>query len=224
MTLLAVATSSLQGSLALAETPRASANAQLLTLLEQTVWEKKAMHSELATLRLTELLSSTHKTLKDLTHLAVITGPGSFTGIRVGVNLARTLAYGLGIPVATFNSLAVLAFKNLRDGERGLVAMKAVQQYFYTAIYEKSAQGMREILAPCSQSKAELDSHRAAAGKIWIEGESTGFSTHTEASDLVEWHNRHPASYFSWKDVKPLYIRASEAEEKLRQGLLKPLT
>lgn len=218
MTLLAVATSSVQGSLALAETKDDSLN-----LLRQMAWEKKAMHSEIATQRLQELLAAENKDLKSLTHIACVIGPGSFTGIRVGVNLARSLSYGLGLPVAAFNSLAVLAFKKLREGETGLIAMKAVQTYYYAAVYTKKDKGLEEIVPPQSLVKDELPAILKPGMQSWIEGESAGFSTLTEARDLVEWLSRHPAPFFSWKELQPLYIRASEAEEKMRRGLLKPL-
>lgn len=228
-TLLAVATSSPQGSLALAER-----GPQGWIQLGQTAWDKKAMHSELATVKLEELLRQTQRKLKDLTHVAVINGPGSFTGIRVGLNLARSLAYGLSLPAAALNALAVLAFKNLADGERGLVAMKAVQNFYYTAVYERAGGLLREILSPRSLAKDELAQNLNSATRIWIEGETEGFSVRTEAQDVIAWlaaqdastkaaPGLRPASFFSWKELKPLYIRASEAEEKLRQGYLKPL-
>ncbi len=46
-----------------------------------------------------ELLKKKKKTLKDLTEIEVKTGPGSFTGLRVGVAVANTLGFVLGIPV-----------------------------------------------------------------------------------------------------------------------------
>lgn len=46
-----------------------------------------------------EKLKDTNKTLKDLSEIEVATGPGSFTGIRVGVSVAQTLGFSLGIPV-----------------------------------------------------------------------------------------------------------------------------
>src|SRR4051812_5424411 len=96
---LAIVTSGSTGSLALGHA--------------QVAWTKKAMHSELATVKLSELLNAGGRQLGEITRLAVNIGPGSFTGIRVGINLARSLAYGLGIPVASFNTLEVLAAKHL---------------------------------------------------------------------------------------------------------------
>ena len=90
MILLSVDTSGLEGSLALARLE----NGQILNLHEAQ-WLKKAMHSEVATVKLQELLTASQTTLKDLTHLTVNVGPGSFTGLRVGLSLVKTLAYSL---------------------------------------------------------------------------------------------------------------------------------
>ena len=46
-----------------------------------------------------ELLSANDVPLSDVTHIAVSRGPGSFTGIRIGMTIARTLGQTLGIPV-----------------------------------------------------------------------------------------------------------------------------
>jgi tRNA threonylcarbamoyladenosine biosynthesis protein TsaB len=210
MNLLSISTSGLQGSLA-------------VNSKSQVKWDKKAMHSELATVKLQELLNQATVSLNDLSQLAVNVGPGSFTGIRVGVNLARTLAYSLGIKVAIFNSLELLAAKNLQIGQTGFVALKAVQNYFYSGTYRLERDGLVCLEEPASQ--VVLPNTLASQITPLIEGQTAGFSTLVEAIDLALWLERWPQSksLFSWKDVKPLYIRGSEAEEKLRQGLLKPL-
>jgi tRNA threonylcarbamoyladenosine biosynthesis protein TsaB len=46
-----------------------------------------------------KLLKSKNKTINDITEIEVNTGPGSFTGLRVGVSIANTLGWVLGIPV-----------------------------------------------------------------------------------------------------------------------------
>lgn len=46
-----------------------------------------------------ELLTKKGKTIKDISDIEVATGPGSFTGIRVGVSVAQTLAWSLKVPL-----------------------------------------------------------------------------------------------------------------------------
>lgn len=61
-------------------------------------------HRELSDTLLTEiesLLHSQQKNLKNLTGIVVYQGPGSFTGLRIGITIANTLAYSLQIPIAS---------------------------------------------------------------------------------------------------------------------------
>ena len=65
-------------------------------LLEKTIDHRKAQ----AVLPMIEELSKKHKlSLKDITAIKVNPGPGSFTGLRVGVSIANTLGFLLKIPV-----------------------------------------------------------------------------------------------------------------------------
>lgn len=159
---------------------------------------------------------------KDLTHLAVNVGPGSFTGIRVGVNLTRTLAYSLNLPVFSGNTLHLLAGKGGASGESAFVAVKAIQNFYYCAGVHVTDAGLDERLAPSSQSDLDLGKLSETYTKVLIEGQTSGFSPITEASDLLHHLARWPdhSRFLSWKEVRPVYIRASEAEEKLLKGLL----
>lgn len=59
-------------------------------------------HRELAETiqqRIDAMLKDQHKTLHDLSGIIAYEGPGSFTGLRIGLSVANALAYGLGIPI-----------------------------------------------------------------------------------------------------------------------------
>ena len=49
---------------------------------------------------------------QDIDKIFAVTGPGSFTGIRVGLTVAKTMAYTLNIPIVPISSLAVMASGN----------------------------------------------------------------------------------------------------------------
>ena len=69
---------------------------------EQLAYEIWHAHRELAEtihLKIHQLLSDNHKTIEDLGGIVVYKGPGSFTGLRIGLSVANALAYGLNIPI-----------------------------------------------------------------------------------------------------------------------------
>ncbi|NLJ70809.1 MAG: tRNA (adenosine(37)-N6)-threonylcarbamoyltransferase complex dimerization subunit type 1 TsaB [Clostridiaceae bacterium] len=59
---------------------------------------------------LDSMMQEVKKSYDDLSAVAVTVGPGSFTGIRIGVSTANTMAYGLNIPVVGISALEALAF------------------------------------------------------------------------------------------------------------------
>ena len=129
------------------------------------------------------------------------------------------------MPVFALNSLQSLAFVHAAEGETLLLASKAVQNFFYVAGFCKTSQSLITLLEPQSVEGPELESLSAAYTKVLIEGRSEGFLPQTRASGGVRFVSSYgDGCHFSdWKSVEPLYIRASEAEEKMKKGLLKPL-
>lgn len=61
--------------------------------------ESKIQKSQMLLPFIETVLKENNLTLKDITEIEVNTGPGSFTGIRVGVSIAQTLAWSLNIPL-----------------------------------------------------------------------------------------------------------------------------
>jgi tRNA threonylcarbamoyladenosine biosynthesis protein TsaB len=71
-----------------------------------------------------------------LTHIAATTGPGTFTGVRIGLSMARGLGMSLGLPVIGINSLAALACNEpARDKPLAAIA-DARNNEFYASVFE----------------------------------------------------------------------------------------
>lgn len=79
---------------------------------------------------LAELLARNDVTYADLTRIAVTTGPGSFTGVRIGLSAARGLGLALGIPVIGVPSLFALSLGAKSDALAVLLDARRGEAYF----------------------------------------------------------------------------------------------
>lgn len=68
-------------------------------LVANKIWEAKYTLSKTLTKMFLEILNEANVEKKELTGLVVFVGPGSFTGLRIGVSFINGLAFALGIPV-----------------------------------------------------------------------------------------------------------------------------
>ena len=78
-------------------------------LLAEFMIKDMKTHSQKLVPMLKELLDSLRLELSDIDVLAAVTGPGSFTGLRIGVTTIKTMAYALDKPVVGITSLDALA-------------------------------------------------------------------------------------------------------------------
>ncbi len=85
------------------------------------------------------LLRLSGRRIKDLEAVALATGPGSFTGVRVGVSLAKGLAHGLGIPLVGINSLEALAAQAAFAGPAVRPIIESRKGEIFTALFNCSA-------------------------------------------------------------------------------------
>ncbi|WP_019724582.1 tRNA (adenosine(37)-N6)-threonylcarbamoyltransferase complex dimerization subunit type 1 TsaB, partial [Enterococcus mundtii] len=79
------------------------------TVLGQIQINKKKNHSLTLMPALDQLISDCQLTPEQIDRIAVSSGPGSYTGLRIGVTTAKTLAYALNKELVGVSSLAVLA-------------------------------------------------------------------------------------------------------------------
>ena len=77
-------------------------------LLDKITRNESLNHSTICIPTLVELLERNKLTMHDINDIIVVNGPGSFTGVRIGVTIAKTLAYSLNIPIRSVTSIEVL--------------------------------------------------------------------------------------------------------------------
>jgi tRNA threonylcarbamoyladenosine biosynthesis protein TsaB len=95
---------------------------------------------------LQELLKQSKATLKQVEAVSVSAGPGSYTGLRVGLSSAKGLCYALGIPLITVSTLKMMAVA-AGEQEADLLCpmIDARRLEVFTAVYDKQ---LNEIVAP----------------------------------------------------------------------------
>lgn len=192
-------------------------------------------HSLLLLPTLERMLEQQGWSVRELDGLGVVIGPGSFTGIRVGISTAQGLARAAGIPVFGYNSLQVRALALAGSAAPVMPVLDARMGEVYGAVYA----GERPLVAPCTAGPAEFAATVAAAvpeGPVRACGAGArlyrdGFeSALGERFVLASGPGDHPGVAAMAVDVAarvargdvpradeltPLYQRASQAEGRL---------
>lgn len=118
-----------------------------LLVLRET--EKERSHASLITLFIDEILKSQGLKVSDLSYVIVSSGPGSYTGLRVGYSTAKGLCYAYDIPLIAVSSLASLAYglKRKHLPVKGLYCpiIDARRMEVYAALYDYEG---NELMAP----------------------------------------------------------------------------
>ncbi len=103
--------------------------------------DPSARHGRALIPAIQSLLKSAGLVPADLDGLAVGLGPGSYTGLRVGLTAAKTLAYALGKPLAGFDSLEAIAWNAPESARDVAVIADAQRGDLYAADFARDAPG-----------------------------------------------------------------------------------
>lgn len=124
-----------------------SKNGKLLVVKETD--DSEYLHGEVITLFIEQVLKEADLTLKELSAVSVTSGPGSYTGLRIGVSTAKGLCYALSIPLISVDalySLAVLTSNKYPD--QSICAMiDARRMEVFSAIYKPDLSVQKPISA-----------------------------------------------------------------------------
>jgi tRNA threonylcarbamoyl adenosine modification protein YeaZ len=151
----------------------------------------------------------------ELAWIAVMQGPGSFTGTRLGVVTARMLAQQLGIPLYGFSNLAIAAWMAVLETEADktvAVTMSGQRGFVYGAIYRvnrggwqlEAIAGDRLMEIEAWQSVVEGDS----SVDVHIKQETQGTPNPQDACEAMlalSWHRWTQTQRPHWETVLPFY-------------------
>lgn len=99
--------------------------------------ESYRSHSAYALPLINELLEERNLELKNINKIIVVNGPGSFTGIRIGLSIAKTISYALNIPVVTITSLEAFLTSDNTDGDK-MCVIEDTKGYYISIMKNKN--------------------------------------------------------------------------------------
>ncbi len=185
-------------------------------------------HGASLPLLVADVLAEARVALDEVDALAVSIGPGSFTGLRIGLGWAKGVALAGGIPIVPVGTLDALAHvAGAAPGERICAALDARKSEVYAALYAMTEAGPEPLGAPEALRPADLA--RRLVAPIVLVGDAAEvyrdvlapharllpFATHHPrgsavarlgAELLARGGGRNPG------DVEPVYVRPPEAE------------
>jgi tRNA threonylcarbamoyladenosine biosynthesis protein TsaB len=125
-------------------------NGEVIAFKEQT---DRNIHASQITLFIEEVLKQGNKTYQDLDAIAVSKGPGSYTGLRIGVSSAKGLCFALDIPLIAVDTLAAMAKGfiercfSVNPNALFCPMIDARRMEVYTAVYDANMNYLQETSA-----------------------------------------------------------------------------
>ncbi len=210
-------------------------------ILATVASHEQRQHSELFNEMIAQILQTADVNFDQLKSLVVGVGPGSFTGVRVAVSIAKTLAMAKGLPVLGVDSTLNLA-SQVSGSATILTVQNAHKNMVYLAAYFKSGDALAvlepvqalpisalsEFLENLGRDKSESvtvvgdgihlcrEFLERCDSRIFLYQERIQYALASSALEVLA--NQKNIQTSSWREIMPKYIRESEADEKLRKS------
>ncbi len=137
--ILCIETSTTNCSVAIAK------DGEVLALLEDN--EIKYSHAERLHHYIEQVLEKAKIKMTDVKAIAVSKGPGSYTGLRIGVSAAKGLCYALDIPLISISTLQILALQTQTTTDFIIPMLDARRMEVYSSVFNNKGEQIRDIKA-----------------------------------------------------------------------------
>lgn len=150
--------------------------------------------------------------IKDIDKIMVVNGPGSFTGVRIGVTIAKVLAWSLKKDLISISSLEFLATTNV-DKKYVIPMIDARRGYVYGAVYDSELNSIVKDKYDTYNSFSDFFDDGVV---VSLDDFNDSIKPNMDILKVVKKHlNDSPVSFYS---LKPNYLKKTEAEEKLEHA------
>ena len=153
-------------------------------LLGESYQNTGLTHSQTLLLMAEDLMKNCGVTVNDLTSVAVAAGPGSFTGVRIGVSAAKGLAWGGEIPCFGVSTLEAMALGlGIQEGYI-LPTMDARRAQVYTALFSVKNGVVTRVLEDQAIALTELKEKLPADQPIFLVGDGSTLTYNTLSQEI----------------------------------------
>ena len=170
--------------------------------------------SKVALFKIKEMLDGVNLVPNDVDKIIVVNGPGSFTGIRIGVTIAKTFAYSLNKEITTISSLQAMALSSGKDDDFVVPIIDARRGYVYAGIYDKNGNNILK------DQYISLEALRLACDNLIGDytfignNEKLDIDSEEYVPNLLKIINKFvDKESINPHEVNPIYLKLTEAEE-----------
>ena len=156
-----------------------------------------------------ECFSNAPFEIEDLDRIFVVNGPGSFTGVRIGVTAAKTIAWSLKLDVVPISSLEVIA-TTPTDKKHVIPVIDARRGCVFAGVYDWE---LNTIMENKYIELRELDDYRADGELISYDDIESAIKPSVDIIKIIEKHKDDTP--INPHKLNPNYLKLTEAEEKL---------
>ena len=175
----------------------------------------KHIHSQKLVLMVQELLESSGLRLSEIKSLSISEGPGSFTGLRIGMSAAKGIAVGGNIPlilVPTFSALALKISAYLKPGTKFSIIKTASKDDNYFAMFQAQMNGTTELTNVQLVKNDEISSYLDDNVIIYSNNNSFSQNSHLtipSAIDIGKWAYKFGEDLltFNLDLIEPKYLK-----------------
>ena len=207
-------------------------------LLARSSQRSGLTHSRTLLPMVMDLLKNTETPKESVDAVAVSVGPGSFTGIRIGVSTAKGLCWGLDKPAFGVSTLEAMAYlcDFLPEGTVICPAMDARRSQVYNALFTVRQGGVARLTPDRAVSLDELTAELSGIkADIWVLGDgwklchdalAQAGSPHTVAPEHLRYQDAwsvcraaEHAAPVGAEELLPVYLRLSQAERERQERM-----
>lgn len=181
--------------------------------------DENSKHAESLLPAIDEMLEENGLNIRDNHSFCIVIGPGSFTGLRIGIALVKGLVQGYDdkakiYPITSFDLMAYSYIKHSRPQNDFTCVINALSGLYFVCTYDKDGKAGEQKL---------IDENELAligGDKVGLEEENImPILIQPNSEELLELalQKEKEGSFCTYKDLVPVYLRKSQAEDALEQ-------